>query len=337
MSSSELIQEFRELGGTFENIRIGQGNRGRGLFAIDPGKPVTIHVPENLLVPREEVEFRDGNLRVQAHSRLTGRPREFFEAYAREVSWGQSRPHCESYVEALQSLPETLRIELGTQFGMPMCLQVPAEKWPQRHFLNTRSIHYEPWGLSVLMPFLELANHGPFGAFAMEPGIGLDGLFPDEVLVSYREGDAWEFFSNWGFIEPADRAYSRRTEFETPGCKLLVKRQWRYGSALQVENLGALWIPTLTREEERWTLSFAVLGNRQAPRTPRAVFTKLLREAGLDGTGEIFEQVRRANILSFLELVDLLEGVPGQVAATMRRALSHQLKTLAECFGTRAL
>ena len=48
---NELLEEFRALGGTAENIRLGQGEFGRGLFPIEQGKPVAIHIPDNLLVP----------------------------------------------------------------------------------------------------------------------------------------------------------------------------------------------------------------------------------------------------------------------------------------------
>ena len=47
---NDMLNEFRALGGVAENIRIGHGPFGRGLFPIDPKKPVSISIPESLLV-----------------------------------------------------------------------------------------------------------------------------------------------------------------------------------------------------------------------------------------------------------------------------------------------
>ena len=61
---NELLEEFRALGGTAENIRLGRGEFGRGLFPIEPGKPVAIHIPNNLLVPVGDWVFEGGAPRV---------------------------------------------------------------------------------------------------------------------------------------------------------------------------------------------------------------------------------------------------------------------------------
>lgn len=45
-----ILDDFRALGGTASNIRLGEGRFGRGLIPTDPNLPVRIHVPENLLV-----------------------------------------------------------------------------------------------------------------------------------------------------------------------------------------------------------------------------------------------------------------------------------------------
>ena len=41
---NEMLDEFRALGGVAENIRLGHGVFGRGLFPIDPAKPIRIVV-----------------------------------------------------------------------------------------------------------------------------------------------------------------------------------------------------------------------------------------------------------------------------------------------------
>ena len=46
----EMIAEFRALGGVADNIEQRRGSLGRGLFPIDPGKPIRIAVPKLSLI-----------------------------------------------------------------------------------------------------------------------------------------------------------------------------------------------------------------------------------------------------------------------------------------------
>ena len=63
MDWGELLATFRELGGIADNVRLGEGPFGRGVFVCDPSKPATLHASENLLVPIDDLEIRDGQLR----------------------------------------------------------------------------------------------------------------------------------------------------------------------------------------------------------------------------------------------------------------------------------
>ena len=331
---AELVEQFQILGGRLDNVRPGYGPRGRGLFAQDAGRPVTIHVPENLLVPDQDVEFCQGVLRIKASSTLGWAEREFFEAYAREISWGGGgREEAERLIQGLQALPERARLLLGNRFGLSPCLRTWSDELAQRQFIESRAIHYQVYQKTVLMPFLELVNHGWSGDYVHHDGIGLTGIFEDEILVPYTQGDAWRFFRSWGFAEPSTEAHSLRTEL--PG--LLVRRRLKSGQALNVKGLGSLWIPSVSYESDVVVLSFATLGNRLAPRTPRAVFRKLMESAGLDSIDETFDRVRRINFLTFLELLGTLDSANGEVAVRLRTAVRYQLQALAECFGSRSL
>ena len=53
----DMLDEFRALGGTADNICLKEGPFGRGLFPRDPSKPIRIHIPENLLVDLKHVRF----------------------------------------------------------------------------------------------------------------------------------------------------------------------------------------------------------------------------------------------------------------------------------------
>ena len=83
MDWKELVAEFRSLGGTADNVALGEGPFGRGLFAIDPAKQVELRTPETLLVRSEDVEIRDGQLVAKASANLGERERAFFDRRAR--------------------------------------------------------------------------------------------------------------------------------------------------------------------------------------------------------------------------------------------------------------
>jgi hypothetical protein len=67
----EMLTEFRALGGIAENIRLGAGSFGRGLFPIDPIKPINISIPEELLVSVDAVAIENGAFRVKAASPIS--------------------------------------------------------------------------------------------------------------------------------------------------------------------------------------------------------------------------------------------------------------------------
>src|SRR4030095_76954 len=102
-----LAEEFCALGGVLENVRLGRGAIGRGLFPIDPGEPVKILVPENLLFPVEELEFVDARLRVKKKGNSPSREDKFFEEYQEAFSGGAGgRSDCEAFLESMAELPE---------------------------------------------------------------------------------------------------------------------------------------------------------------------------------------------------------------------------------------
>jgi len=112
-----MLDEFRTLGGTAENIRLGHGARGRGLFPIDPSQPVTLQVPPNLLMDVDDVVFENGALKLASDAEAGTRERRFFEDYQADFAWGGGgRGEVETLLEEALALPEELRRELCDRF-----------------------------------------------------------------------------------------------------------------------------------------------------------------------------------------------------------------------------
>src|ERR1041385_3273668 len=84
----EMLDEFRSLGGIADNIRLGEGRFGRGLFPVDPSRPYRIHIPPSLLVNIRHVECEQDILRISPAANIGAREKAFLESYEREFSWG---------------------------------------------------------------------------------------------------------------------------------------------------------------------------------------------------------------------------------------------------------
>ncbi len=109
----EMLNEFRALGGTAENVRLGDGALGRGIFPIDPSKHVAIRIPENLLMETADAAFENGAFRVRADAKIGARERAFLETYENRFSWGGGgRRDIALVFEQAQALPAELRERL---------------------------------------------------------------------------------------------------------------------------------------------------------------------------------------------------------------------------------
>lgn len=343
---SKLLDEFRQLGGKANNVRLGVGPLGRGLFSMDPSQPVELFCPENLLFHCDDLIFEDGRLKVAPQTSYGAGDSEkaWFERYSETFGWGDARHSIEQSIKGMQALPEAVCVELATTWGLTACLSDFSDSLVQSHFFNSRSIGYsrklgnEIQRNRVLMPVVDLVNHGNQASFYFDQGIGVAGIFEGEILASYgRNKDSWGLFRNWGFATEAPFALSRVLTLKTSFGELRIARELNQCSIIKVPGLGEVVIPELVVEEKRAKLSFATLASRDTPRVPKGVFKYVFQQVGLPNAEEIFDLVRHLNSTAFLGLLDLLEGVPGEQASTMRSAVRLQLKALSHCYGIREI
>lgn len=351
----ELLEEFRALGGRAENVLLGQGRFGRGLFPVDPSRAVELHTPENLLFPVDDLVFEAENLRVAPSAKGGEREITWFERYAAGLSWGAGgREDVERFIREMRELPPELRTELGNSFGLDYCLAPMSEDLVGNYFLSARAIAYHDANSEtghsesgknpaskkagkVIMPIVELANFGDEAIFEFDRGVSLRGVFKDEIRVRYGRQDSLGLFQGWGFSLERPVAFSRCFGMSTPFGKLVVQRKFAKEKPREIPGVGPVMIPELSTNGSVVTMSSVMLGNKQAPRLPRGIFQRLFREAGLPGADEIFDQLRHTNSLAFLHLLELLEGVTGPRAASLRAMARLQLTTMAHCYGSRPM
>jgi len=326
---NEVLDEFRTLGGIAENIRLGEGMLGRGLFPIDPAIPVRLHTPENLLIKVSDVVFENGVLRVSPSANVGARERKFFEDYHARISWGGGgRTEIETIFEQAQALPDALRRDLRTKYRCGSWFDEPVTSLIERAFIDSREFGYGD--RDVMMPLIELANHGDACTYGCERGISIEGIVKDEVTVRYAETDTYGVFRSWGFDTGASLAFSIELEGTIDSARLLLERRTD-----GVQNGPSPWVPTLTANGEVFKLNFLMLGNNNYPRLCRGIFRRVVREAGFKDADETFDKIRRANFRHFLGLIEDLETVEGPMAQSLRRMARRQLQALSNCFGAR--
>ncbi len=326
-----MLDEFRALGGVAENIRLGEGALGRGLFAVDPALPVRLHIPANLVVDTDKVVFTNGRLTAAPDASLGERERRFFDAYQAQFSWGSGgREEIERVFEAAGALPETLRGALLGEYRCGAWFEPHSQALVERQFVDSRRIDYGK--RIVLMPVLELANHGRGATFEIGDGIMIQGRVADELLVRYSDMDSYGVFQSWGFTVEQPQAMSIALSGSVGQTTIRIDREFG-----DFKSGGRVWVPELSRTVDGIKLNYLVNGNRQYPRLCKGIFYKLMREQGLQGYEEAFDVIQHVNHMHFLGLMAALDGVQGTMADMLRRMARLQLQTMSFSFGVREM
>jgi hypothetical protein len=329
----EMIDEFRALGGVADNIEQRCGALGRGLFPVDPKKPVRIVVPEKLLINAKEVAFENGLLRVKKGASVSERERVFFEYYQNEFSWGSGgKSDCEEFFDRVDALPENVRNVLVKDLGLArLGASNKSDGRTQVRFLRSRMINYG--NDHVLMPVLELANHGVNGCpYNFKDGISIDRIFKDEALVHYGMVDPYGAFENWGFASNEPVAFSLPATLTLGSRPLAILRQL---SNKKVR--GNFRIPVLDTDETKVRISYLMLGHARFPRLSKGIFYKLMKDLGEPRAEAIFDEIRRFNIQQFLKLMEALDEHQGHMISTLRRLCRHQISAITHSIGTREI
>jgi hypothetical protein len=328
---NDLLEEFRALGGTAENIRLGHGELGRGLFPVEPGKPVAIHIPDNLLVPVGDWVSEGGAPRVGPNAKTGEREKVWLNRYQEEFGWGGGGiDEVRRMFEMTGALSSELRLELATKYRCGPWFDEPTDQRIAARFFEAREITYKQ--SQVIMPLIEMANHGEGTHYDTESGVALRGLFPGEVLVEYNQLDSFDYFRVWGFTTQRQVAFSTAITGNIDSTPLTIGEG--FTGALTSEKS---WIPALEKKPGNVGLPFLLLGNRQFPRIPKGIFYRLMRQAGYFGFAEAFDLIHHTNRLGFINLLLTAEGIDLPIGRTLRTVASYHLRAMSFCYGAREI
>jgi hypothetical protein len=206
----------------------------------------------------------------------------------------------------------------------------PTDALVQQAFLDARCIQYRD--NKVVMPILELANHGVGPTYFTQSGVSVRWAFQDEVLLSYATLDPLGMFIVWGFAAEQPQAFSIALGGKVGRNPVQIGRD--LGT---LSPIAQYWIPRSTVAGDTAKLEFLMIGNRQFPRVCKPIFYKIMQDAGFTEFEEGFETVCHANRRHFLNLLAEVEAVEGPMALTLRRMARYQLDALSYCYGNRAI
>jgi hypothetical protein len=336
MDWDELLAEFRALGGVAENVKLGVGPYGRGVFVTDANVPATLHAPENLLVSTDTVEVRDGLLKVKAGAPVGDRERAFFEAYHVYFGWSAGvfddlRHSQQAWSELPAELVDAIK-SMGSLVDPQVRFLPPTPEVCFYQFVRTRDAKYR--GRLCLLPVVDLVNHSSRATpYVLENGIGVTGRYTGEMLVKYNGRDAWSNAVTYGFAEVATFAYSVGI-----GVDLFGRYQLSVGREVsEVEFREGAGFPKVHLESGTIHLSFLVLGHFAATDVPRGMFrTVMAPYLSLAESDQVFDSIAHFNRLKFLNVLRLLRRYDGPVVRMLEDAAIDQLEILSGCVGARA-
>jgi hypothetical protein len=331
----QMIEEFRTLGGVADNICHKEGPYGLGIFPLDPSQPVHVQTPSKLLFPIDDIVFMNGALSIsESASGIGARQKAFLEKYERDFSWGSGgRDDCSAILDAMEQLPAGLREYLTKQFGMGHFFHGDRDERVQKRFLKSRSINSKAG--SVIMPVVDLINHGVQGvAYDFKDGIAVKGVFSGEALARYNINDAFGFFSSWGFASEEPTAFAFPMRLQLGSRHLLIRRDLNKKSTM-----GNLSAPVVKIDGSNVHLSWLLLGNTRAPRIPKTIFYRLMRNQGIkrENAEEIFDRILHFNRMKFLKFSAELDEHEGAAITLLRKMCWYQLMALSSCIGSREL
>jgi hypothetical protein len=331
----QLLEEYRGIGGVAENIRLGDGAFGRGVFPIDPQQPVRIFTPLRAMVPVTAVAIEDGRLRVLP-GRVDDDVARFFERYEQYWSWGAG-----GYDEALavqsgfHALPQHA-VEFISSMG---ALESPGARFLPpgdatvfEQFVRSRAFRHD--GHEHFVPMVDLVNHaGGARGYLSEGGFGVAGTFAGEAFVRYNRYDAWQFALTHGFGDEPSLAHSLRIDVAVGAIQLVIER---HPDAVAVN--GGMPFPAAADRAGTLRLSHVMLGNTAGEDLPRGIFRNLLRpHYPAEQADATFERISQFNRNRFVDLLRILESCDGRFVATLRGAALNQLTALNACAGARPL
>lgn len=325
-----FLDEFRAFGGKADNVMQRKGAFGMGLFPIDPAKPVDLFTPDELLVPIENVELREGDVVIKDENGFPEGYGDWFRRYQANYSWGaEGRENTLALEEGLKGLPDTVQTlmkRVGLYNAENRFPGNNADQELMQRFIQTRCINRKD--RRVIMPMIDLINHSPSAkSYDMSgDGISVAGLQDGEVLVKYSVSDPIRRLIAYGFNAPEPFGFSLSFRLQHRDRVVVVQGG---GGRQPLQPCG------IELKDDRIVLKQPLLASSSSPKMPRTLLIKACQSVEGINAHELFEQIHQRNTQALVQLLRELQNVEGEIAQRLRLGCLDQLAALSHHFGQR--
>ncbi len=319
------LERFCALGGEVDNVVMGAGYFGRGLFPQDANLPIKISIPNELLCPVDWLQIDEhGELLLSSDCDWDDEKKSFFLNYQLDYGVGGNlKDELMQKQAELFGLPETLKTML-INFGMDKStFQKPTMQACLDIYKRSRRIIVK--NRMMLMPIVELVNHDEHSkkSFIKEPNIAISGKFKNEILINYGlVGDAALMFEGYGFSTPKPYTFSGTLGINVGANMINIARFVTLYKTVEKTN-----IPRLKVEGNVIHLSCLVLGSINDKNSPKKIFTKLMHSVGMPASiaSNVFDGIVEQNKSFLLQLLEELKPSDGRVVDDLRTMAKNQL------------
>ena len=325
-----FLDEFRAFGGRAENVMHRKGAFGLGLFPIDPAKPVDLFVPDELLVPIENLELQDETLVIKDDSSFPDGYGDWFRRYQTNYSWGaEGRENTLALEEGLKGLPDAVQTLMKRTGLYNAENRFPGNDFDQelmQRFIQTRCINRKE--KRVIMPIIDLLNHAPAAkAYDMSGnGIAVAGIHDGEVLVKYSVSDPIRRLIAYGFNAPEPLGFSLSFRLQHRDQKVVVRGG---GGRQPLQPCG------IELKDDTVLIKQPLLASTTSPKMPRTLLIQACQNLeGIDAS-ELFDQIHQRNTQALVQILRELQGLEGNVAQLLRTGCLDQLAALSHHYGQR--
>ena len=219
---------------------------------------------------------------------------------------------------------------LMVSFDLDAWLAEPNPKTVAERYFGSHAIHYGD--RAVVMPIIELANHGDGTTYQLGNGIRIGGRFDGEIFVRYElASDSLRIFESWGFAPPEDAALSLALELASSG--IVIRREQVNPILVQ----GVPFVPDVSVRDGKITFSHLLLGHKKYPKLAKGIFYRIMRNAGRSHpeAEALFDTILHANSTQFYKLLVLSEDTPPQLGRLLRNLARFQLEAMSNAIGAR--
>ena len=328
MKFTEILYKFRALGGVAENIELRHGSYGRGIFPINPSKPIKIVVPMRLLVSPNWLKLdRENHIRVDPKLDLDSAFIDFYESYQQFFGWSNvGINELSEYHNELIKLPKKVK-QFLLLFGW---LDADFDKKNIKDYLNEylASRQIRIGNESKLMPIIELINHSHDGKqYLFDEGIKFAGTFKGEALACYHGSfDALHFFRIYHFNSESTSVLSCDVKIEGPNLGLI--NISRFDAMVDIKD-GVI-TPRMIKTKSGIQIDFIELVNKKNKQSPRKIFIDGIQrfEVSKLVANQIFDGLIEHNRKAYTEFISECRLSTNRVAKELESIALNQLKLL---------